>query len=313
MLKYKTKIFISLLAFCLTGQIHANPETSDRFRLDLRMDDNGNLNPESFTPIYWSRHWFSGLGFKENTLLSQDTLDGFDDSKFGTSIDESVLRLNLVSYRSGNESFHYSIGGDYQRTSIDKVEFGYFHLNNGVIDDYIAFDNKVEIEVAGFSMRGDITWGLPSDQSRYRFSAILSPGNSLDVSQNTDFKPIVSTSGIGSNSNSQDINYFLQFETRHRLSNSISIGLDLQYEVLPLNYDAQILSPTVDSFQTITIDNTETTTRVGLRLFFNYPLVNGLYPVIGIANEDVATEDNANGGTTTESQKIVTIGFSGQF
>ena len=313
MKKYKNMAAMAVLSLFLTNNVLANEETADRFSFDLQMDEEGTLNPETFVPLYWSKNWFSGVGFTSSAQLTQDTLAGFSDSKLGTSIDQRVLRLNLISHQASSKSFSYSVGGDYQMTSIDKAEFGYFHLNNGVVDDYVAFDNTIEIEVSGLSLRGDLTLGQTSDQHLYRVSAIVSPGSSLTVNQDTNFKPIVSSSGTGSSSKSQALSYVFQFETRHRVSDLFSVGLDLQYEVLPLEYDLQILSATANSFESATIDTTETTTRVGLRFIFNYPLVDGLYPVLGISSEDVEMKDNASGGSVSESQVLTSIGFTGNF
>ena len=311
--KYKNTVAIAVLSLLLTNNVLANEETADRFSFDLQMGEEGSLNPETFVPLYWDDNWFSGVGFTNSTQLTQGTVPGFTDSKLGTSISKRVLRLNLISHQTNNDGYSYSIGGDYQMMTIDKTEFGYFYLNNGLIDDYVAFDNSIEIEMSGLSLRGDFTLGQSSDKHLYRLSTIVSPGSTLNVDQDTSFTPIIPTSGVGTSSKSQALSYMLQFETRHRLSEFFSVGLNLQYEVLPLEYDLQVLSATATSFQDATIDNTEITTRVGLRFVFNYPLVDGLFPVLGVTSEDVEVEDNLNGGSVSESQTLISVGFTGSF
>lgn len=305
----------AILLILLSTSAHAsnNIQVADRLVLDLAVDDDSNINPDLFIPIPWSQNWFSGLGYRNSSFQEQSTLNGFSESKLSTAIKEQVVRVNIISYQVNNGNFSYSIGGDYGQTSIDKVEFGYFHLDNGVIDDFVAFDNNIEIEVTGLSLRGDLTYGKSADNNSIRLTAIVSPGNTLDVKQSTDIKPIVPVTGQGSSSKSQDLGYNLHLATNHKLGSFLSVGLDLQYNVLPLNYDVKVLASTADSFIDSTVDTTQTTTRVGLRFIFNYPITGNLYPVLGITSEDVKTKDNLSGGESSFSQTLTTVGLTARF
>lgn len=313
MQKYKVSTIICLLSLSLSAHASNNVQIADRLVLDLAVDDDSNINPDLFIPIPWSQNWFSGLGYRDSSFQEQSTLNNFSESKLSTGIKEQVVRVNIISYQVNNGNFSYSIGGDYGQTSIDKVEFGYFHLDNGVIDDFVAFDNNIEIEVTGFSLRGDLTYGKASDNNSIRLTAIVSPGNTLDVNQSTNIKPIVPVTGQGSSSKPQDLGYNLRLATNHKLGNYLSVGLDLQYNVLPLNYDVKVLASTADSFVDSTVDTTQTTTQVGLRFIFNYPIAGNLYPVLGITSEEIKTEDNLNGGESSFSQTLTTVGFTARF
>ena len=294
--------------------VYANEKTSsERLRFDLNMDDDNNLNPDMFVPKYWQANWFSGLGFSQNSSFSNDVLAGFSDSKYASNVNEDVVRLNILSYRTNEVGLNYSIGGDYQFRSIDKIEFGYFRLNNGTIDDYVAFDNNIEIEVTGLSLRGDVTFGN-RDSNQFRVSAIVSPSSKLDVKQTTNFKPIVTTSGTGSSSKSQDLSYVLSLDYTHKVSENIDLRLFAHYESLPLEYDLKVLASTATSFDKTTIDVTEVTTEVGFRLvFINLPISDGLYPALGFSSEKFKATNNIGAGSKSTSDSLISIGFAGAF
>ena len=308
-------IAISLWFFVSLTPVYAGDDvSSERLRFDLNMGDDNNLNPDLFIPVYWQANWFSGLGFSQNSSFSSEVLAGFSDSKSGTSVNEDVVRLNILSYRTNNVDLNYSVGGDYQLRSIEKAEFGYFYLNNGTIDDYVAFDNKIDIEVTGISLRGDVTFGNRSDTNQFRISTIVSPSSNLDVEQKTDFKPIVATSGTGDSSKSQDLSYLLSVDSNHKLWENINLRFFAQYESLPLEYDLKVLASTATSFQQTTIDVTEVTTRIGLRFVFTkLPIAEGLYAAVGFSTEDVETTNNAGAGSESSSDSLISIGFAGQF
>lgn len=315
-MKYKSIILIaSFVAFCLINLPHtyADEKQSDRFNLDLNSDEDGNTNPNLFLPYYWNSSWFSGVGFSNSSRLTQGTLTGFSDSRQGTIVEQQQLSINLLSFESVSGGLTYSVGGNYRITNIDRTEFGYLYLNNGSIDDYIAFDNLTEIAVSGLALRGDITWGSVDDDNSIRLGWVISPGDTLDVDQDTTFKPIITNSATGSSSKTQDLGYDLKLQTRHRMTDKFSIGLQLQYQVLPLEYDIKVLASTADSFQEATIDTTETTISNGIRFIFDDAISNGLDLVIGFSNEKVDVKDNVSGFTSDEDQSIFSLGFTSNF
>ena len=310
--KMKNLGFISALtalSIFISTPVLSETSALERLKLDMERDENGNFRPNLFVPYYWSDNWYSGLGYRDKTLVTQDTLEGLVDSKLSTSISERIIRLNVVSYQGASDLFSYSVGLDYQNTAIDKIEFGYFSLNN----DFIVFDNNVEIEVSGFSAHGDLTWSKLLDPHAVRVKGSLSPMNSLKVEQQTDIKPLVPITGVGNSTKAQELSYQLQIETRHDLIEFLSVGLDLEYKVLPLNYDLKVLATSADKFITAPIDTTESTSRFGLRFIFNNALGDNMFPVIGVAYETTEIEDNLNETSSKVSQTLLTAGLTGRF
>ena len=143
---------------------------------------------------------------------------------------------------------------------------------------------------------------------------ILAPSNTLDVEQETVFKPIVPETGTSSSSTSQDVGYALKLDSRFRVFPIMNIGLEAGYELLPLKYDVAVLDPnTLNSFTTARVDVHEITTRIGMRFIFRYETVSNLYPVIGVFNRKVEVEDQVNGFTESSSDTFYTFGITGEF
>lgn len=312
------KFCSSILVICLVGvsfQTTADNSINDRFTFDLVQGDSGSANPSMFIPIAWSEHWFSGLGYRLTKTSTQDSISGFTDSKVSTSTTDQRSRLNFISYQNKiNDKLSYSLGADYDFSEIKKSEFGYFHLVSGTIDDYVVFDNNVDIDVSGIDIRGDLTWGKKTDFALVRLGMILAPSNTLDVEQSTNFKPLVPTTGTSSSSVKQDFGYLLKLETRFRVFPILNIGLEAGYELLPLKYDVAVLDPsTLNSFATARVDVHEQTTRVGIRFIFQYETVADLYPVLGVFNRDIEVKDQVNGFTENTSDTFYTFGITGAF
>ena len=300
---------------CLPPQVHAIDDISDRFVFDLVQGDDGSINPSTFIPIAWNEHWFSGLGYHQTKTVNQHSINGFDDSKVSTETTDRRTRLNFISYQNKlSNNMTYSLGADYDFSQIKKSEFGYFHLLSGTVDDYVAFDNQVDIDVSGIDIRGDITWGKEADFALGRLGMIIAPTNTLDVEQTKEFKTIVPSTGTSTSSVSPYPGYTLRLESRFRVFPLLNLGVEAGYELLPLKYDVAILDPTtLNSFSTARVDIHEKTTRIGLRFIIQYETVAKLYPVIGVYNKETKSEDQVNGFTESFSDTFYTFGITGAF
>lgn len=309
------KLLISLSIISTTVHTVFAANINDRFIFDLVQGDSGSVNPSVFIPIAWNENWFSGFGYSQTKLITQESISGFPDSKVSSSTTDRRSRLNLISYQNIiSESLSYSIGADYEFSQMKTTEFGYFHLVSGSVDDYVAFDNNVDIDIRGVGVRGDLTWGRISDFAMVRLGMILSPSNTLDVDQSTDFKPLVPTTGTSTSSVTQDLGYQLKLDSRFLIFPLLNIGLEAGYELMPLKYDVAVLDPTtLNSFSTGRVDVHEKTTRIGIRFIFQYETVENLYPVIGVFNRDTKVEDQVNGFTESSSDTFYTFGITGGF
>lgn len=312
MLNLKNTRLILLGVLCFTNA-YSSESINSRIALDLHLGEEGNINPEFFFPVNWANHWYSGISFKNSNQLTQRELDGFSDSKLSTGINERSIQLNIINYEDSYKGFEYSVGTSVSETSIDKSEFGYFYFNNGVIDEFVAFDNTIEIDVTGLSIHGDVLFINSEKTSRYRISAELSPSNTLKVQQETSFKPIVPATGHNNSSETQGLAYALKFESSHNVNSIFKAGINIKYEVLPLKYDLKVLATTADSFQNAVIDTEETSTEIGLRIVFNHELVAGLHPVIGISSENKTIKDQISGQSESNTETLYSIGFTGEF
>ena len=312
--KYRFSVALVLIIFGASSVSANERKSAERLKFNLNMDEDNDLHPELIAPVSWSANLYSSIGFSQGSYFSNDVLDGFSDSKYGTIVEEDVIRFNILSHRSNNVALNYSIGGDYQYRSIEKFEFGYFYLNNGPIDDYVAFDNKIDIKVTGFAIRSDVTLGNRSDKSQFKISAIISPNNQLTVDQKTDFKPIVASAGVENSAMYQDLSYVLALDFAHNLTESIDLRVFTNYESLPLKYNLKVLASTAINFEPAAIDVTQVTTTVGFTLVFKkISIFPELYPTLGYKIEEMETLNNIGAGSDSRSNSLFSIGFTGGF
>lgn len=305
--------FAALLAFPAVTQ--AEEDKNSRFSVEFQRDPDGKINPETYFPQKWNDNWYSGLFYKDTSSFSSDTLGGITESKIGTSIDDRRIRLNMISYSDNVGSVKYSMGVNVQRIDINKNEFGYVHLvtTTPAINSWVAIDNRVKIGVNSFALQGDMTMGGDKETPyMVRVGVIVAPVNSLSLTQETDFRPLVATTGTSSATSAQKLNWEATLETRYRATEWLSVGFDARYEVLPLKYQIAQLNSTLDGFLPTDIESTDTTTRFGIK-FIVKRKDKETHPLIGIANETVNSKDEISGTSTKTSRVLFLIGLTGQF
>ncbi|RDH80726.1 MAG: hypothetical protein DIZ80_17005 [endosymbiont of Galathealinum brachiosum] len=283
----------------------------DRFSIDFGYDD-GKITPDAFIPYRWDKHWFSGLGFRSGSSQTNDVIDGFSDSRIGTSTEENRLKINAITYERASGITKWSVGFDLEVIDIGKLEFGYFQLPASFGGDYVAFDNEIDITVLKPNFNTDIAWSLLDHNLLMRLGLSFSPISQLDVDQTTRFKPLVPGEGAGTSSMEQDVSYAVSFESVYKTGGSINVGFLADYELLPQKYDLQVLNSSANAFITETIELEEVTIRFGLRMLFTQTL-GGLYPVIGVHLESVDVTDVVKGGSNKETREYIVFGLENRF
>ena len=307
--------FASVLLICFTSNSLAVDSTNSRLTVEVQNDQNGNYSPNVLVPISWSEHWFSSASYIDSTQFTTTTLTGFSQSKDGTTVDDRRTGLNILSYTNGNEGFQYSIGLNYQEIAINKEEFGYFHLvlTNPATNSWVAFDNQVQIKSTEWALRGDVTFKSDTGSNyMFRIGAIVAPVSSMSVSQQTDFQPIVASTGTSNSNGKQDTYWQLDLDARYRITDWLSFGVDGRYEVLPMKYQIAQLSTSLNGFTYANENVVETTSRLGAKLIYIDPNQT-LNPYLGIATESVSDQDSLAGATTTTNQSSMILGLIGSF
>lgn len=314
-MKLKKLLLSTLLLTSLT-----NADETTLTDISFNMDDDGNLNPSLFIPIYYgdSKQFYSAIGFESSNTKEVKTIDNFNDSKNGAISSSNDLTLNYISYKSSLFGFDVSAGIDTTFSNIENNEFGYIHDSNDVFnkgeDYYIAFDNEIELDIQRHSFRADIVLPFGSYLTS-RLSTTISPYTNIKVKQSTIFKPLVEETGSSSSSTVQDLAYGFTYEMQTKLDSFIDIGFTTSYDNQPLKYNIAQLTTNGTNyiFETNTVDINEVTTSYMVKLLFNKEVLGGLKPSLGYGMKNVDTKDNISGETTSNNTAIFSVGFERRF
>jgi len=322
-----SKLLFSILI--LTSTLNAEELISEQGTLDdiltrtnisFGLDDNGNINPSIFVPIYYGNknQFFSGIGYSSGDTNEVSSLDNFSDSKNSLVSSSKDLLLNYISYKTFLFGLKMSMGVQSTFSKIENNEFGYIHDSNNVFgngtDYYVSFDNSIDLNVQRHSIRADIELPIGSF-FQSRLSTSVSPYTQISVDQSTIFKPLSNETGTSSSSTVQDISYNFMYEIQIETGTFFDIGLIASYDNTPYKYDLAQLDTDGSSFffTTNTVDTTEVTTTYSLQIRLNQEVLGGLHPLFGYGITNISTKDNISGKVDTTDKKIFTIGLQRSF
>jgi len=288
--------------------------------ISFNMDDDGNLNPSLFIPVYYgnSNEFYSAIGFTSSNSKEVEVLDSFSDSKNASISSSNDLTINYITYKSSLVGFDVSIGLESTISDVINNEFGYIHDASNSFgqgsDYYIAFDNEIELDIKRHAIKADIVLPM-GEYITSRLSTSISPYTTIGVEQSTMFKPLVKEKGTSSSSNTQSLAYSFKYEMEIKTGSLIDIGLMASYNNQPLKYDIAQLGMNKNDyvFNTNTIDANEITTSYMVKILFNKEVLGGLKPLIGYGIEKLDSKDNISGVTTSSDKSIISIGFERMF
>ena len=309
---------IILVCGLITATLLADSAT--RTNISFVQDEDGNLNPSIFIPMYYGENnkFYSGIGYTSATLKEIGKVDNFSDSKNALVSTEKAFTINYITYQTSLLHFDVSIGLQSTFSKYENNGFGYIHDSQNLFGNgsnyYIAFDNEIELDVKRHAINADIL--LPyGDYFKSRFSTSISPYTSVSVKQTTIFKPLVNATGRSSSSTVQDIAYSFRYEAQVKTGTFIDIGLEANYNNQPLKYDIAQLGVSGSSyvFNTANVDINEVTTSYIVRLIFNKKMLGGINPSIGYGLKNIDSKNNLTGKTTSVNKTIIAIGVEKRF
>jgi len=298
----------------------ANAEENTLTEISFNTDDDGNLNPTLFIPIYYgdSKQFYSAIGFTSTNSKEVDSIDNFNDSKNALISSSKDLTLNYMTYRTSLFGLAVSAGVESTISYVENNEFGYIHDSENLFangsDYYIAFDNEIELDIKRHAIRADVVIPM-GEYFTSRLSTSISPYTIIEVEQSTIFKPLVNETGTSSSSTVQDIAYNFKYEMQTKTGSFIDFGLVASYDNQPLKYDLAGLDVVNDSyvFNTTTVDTNEVTIGYMAKILFNRKVLGGLKPSIGYGVENLDSKDNVLGTTTSSDRTMFSVGFEKRF
>jgi len=179
------------------------PDGTTLTDISFNMDDDGNLNPSLFIPIYYgdSNQFYSAIDFTSTNSKEVTSLDAFNDSKNALISSSKDLTINYLSYKTSLFGADVSIGVESTISYIENNEFGYIHDSENLFgkgnDYYIAFDNEIELDIQRHAIRADIVIPMGKDFTS-RLSVSIAPYTTIGVEQSTIFKPLINETGTSS-------------------------------------------------------------------------------------------------------------------
>ncbi len=312
---FKKKIFITVAsAFYL--QLNAQTITN----ISFNMDEDGNLNPNIFIPIYYgeSKQFYSAVGYASTNSQEVEAVDGFSDSKNAFISSSKDFTLNYISYKSSLFGYRVSVGIESTFSDVQNNEFGYIHDSNDIFgkgtDYYISFDNRVELDIKSHAIRADIVVPM-GEYFSSRFFTSISPYTTIGVKQSTIFKPLVNETGTSSSATSQKLAYTVRYDGLIKTGTFFDIALSAYYDKQPLKYNIAQIAEKDSSyiFETNTINTNEITTRFVGKILLNIDVLGELNPSIGYGVEKLDRKNNATGKIVSTDKTFFTVGFEKMF
>ena len=310
------KVILTTLLLC--SSLFANDSTRTEISFDI--DENGNMNPVIFIPVYYGsdNRFFSGLGYTSASYTSTDSIDGFSDSKNALVSSSHDLLLNYITYQTSLFGMPISLGAESTFSKVKNNEFGYIQDSNNNFkhgsDYYLSFDNTIDLNIYRHAIRADIIIPLGKYLTSRAFTSI-SPYTTIGVKQSTMFKPLVSKDGTSTSSTVQDIAYNFRYEMQTKLDFFVNLGFTASYNFQPLKYNISQIAGNGTSyyFENTLIDTNEITTSLLLKVIMNIDLLGGLKPALGFGVKYLDVRDNLTGKTTSTNNNIFTFGIEKRF
>ena len=321
-MKRITKLLIStiLLTSSLNADENSVIDDLTLTNISFNMDDEGNLNPEIFIPLYYGseKQFYSAIGYSSTNSQEVEALDKFSDSKNAFISSSKDLTLNYITYKSSLFGYDVSIGLESTFSDVQNNDFGYIHdsanfFGNGT-DYYISFDNNTELDIKRHAIRADIVVPF-GEYFSSRFFTSISPYTSIGVKQSTIFKPLVNSTGASNSSTVQDIAYSFRYDGLIKTETFFNIGLVASYDDQPLKYDIAQVAQSGGNyvFEVNTIDTNEVTTKFIAKILLNIDVLGDLNPSIGYGVEKIDRKNNTTGETISTDRTLFTLGFEKMF
>lgn len=271
-------------------------------RVDLQVDDDGKVSPETSLPFFWSDTLYSEIRFRSTSVTNDDTSKLLDRST--TTLDEEYKRIDIIGFRNQKEKNTFGVSTGIELIDIARREFGFGSVSNTAL----TIDNSVDISATRLLLSG--SYQLNGDFINLIASASLSPAARLEVSQDTHIGYTSSISTKDSNTSSMSLSYGAKLDLLMDTGTGVDIGLNIQYDYLPLEYDIGIANNTLSAFETATIKQDHTSTRIGAKLFLPEYQDMGR-PVIGFTQEKINIEQD--GDSSSETLNYLVFGLDKQF
>ncbi|MEA2099978.1 MAG: hypothetical protein U9P72_07600 [Campylobacterota bacterium] len=271
----------------------------DAYKLELTktLDSNAKeqYHPDLVLPWSWNQNFASTISYRSGELNDDRLTDSL-------SIDEKIkhqrLKLDVLNYVTHIDDASYSIGLGWTYDDFKKNQVG---SDNHLTKNY-EYKNSIDIEAKGFYLKAQtiqkFSW---IDMKLY---AIAVPLYDIDVVQKTTVTGDENMTLESQTASSGDLNLEIDMELMSKFNNYVDLGININYRMLPLDYDLE----TNKGF--VNIDIVEHIMKMKASLYFNFEILSGWMPVISYSKETTST----NGSSVDDRvEKKAYLGVSTRF
>jgi len=300
----RSKLFLVAL-FLVPPSLSAN-QSDDNTRgifLDLGIA-NEEAQPELFVPIRWAKNIYSGFGLRGGASRFDETFrNDFDTATHNSDYvtQEDRYRINIISYELKQDNEIYVFGFNYESISRVEEEYGYA-VQDGTLA-IVSYNYLNNLDISKLSLTFNYENKIKNILS-FKLGASYSPAPSLDY-RNEDYviNGTIFTAG-SSNNYSQPRSYVLTTDIEIIATSKFNIGLNIQYEYLPLKYERAFVG-----IGALVPEESEYETYIySFKFIFKKALFGNVKPVIGyksiIINKD--SEELSN-------DELIVIGVENRF
>ena len=317
-MKPLSQILTAVILSLSISSVFADEESAwKRFGVSMGRDENGNFKPEFSVSKHWGQHWFSQIQISQLTDSQVDELEDFQPSKRSTSFSEQSVDIKLMGYEwelytSRDQQSYFSMALSYNYLDVNRTEFGYISLSiPELYDDWVAFDNNVDLIFHRASLSLDYFF---IQSSKYKLQALANTSfyNSLDVSQEVEFRPLIDSVGTSSSSQEQDMAYEVGVLAEAMIISNFGVGISYKNAYRKFEYKAAVIASDLGSFEEQNINTIEKINNLSFKLLFG-KFSENLRPTLSYSSITIDSEDADSENESNDVLKVVSLGLDGIF
>ena len=236
--------------------------------------------------------------------------NGKYEGKKTTKMDEKSIFASL-SYDGTIGNGSYSFGGQYQKFTQAKEQWGYYEEKNG----YFPYDSLIDVEGEQWDIIADISYGSADGESPIyaRLSGTVTPQTKLTIDQNTKIFPNLKEGGVLGSTSTTELSYLIEGEARVNLGKYIDFGVDASYGFMPYDYQLKVINSNRDGYVEVTDKYDEVRTKLFGKIFIKKWLSDDFFPTVGFGRMTIERKYPGDIETDKVTQNLILFGIEKWF
>ena len=153
--------------------------------------------------------------------------------KKGEKIDENNLFASVKYNIKKIANSNFFVGLEYENFKRDNEQIGYY--TEGTVQ--IPYSNFIKLNGTKINLLGEAVYGTDNDKVKAFVRATITPKTVLDIEQNTQIFPNMTTGGQFSGDATLDLSYKIEGEIKWDTGEYVDIALGGSYAFIPYEYN----------------------------------------------------------------------------